>query len=90
MTPHFILCPRALRPHDDRAPCTCDPERLAAAIERQREAQGKRGERSGALSRTEPTDRAQLQRLGDALVARYANPPASVWVRVDRPLPMTD
>jgi uncharacterized protein (DUF362 family) len=35
--PHFVLCPRSLLPHRPEAPCTCDPARLAAAIERERE-----------------------------------------------------
>ena len=37
MTParHF-LCAVVLRPHDPRVRCTCDPVKLAAAIERER------------------------------------------------------
>jgi hypothetical protein len=36
------------------------------------------------------TDRAQLEHLGAFLTARRANPPGVVWVRVVRPLPMSD
>jgi hypothetical protein len=38
----------------------------------------------------ETTDRAQLEHLGAFLTARRANPPGVVWVRVERPLPMSD
>jgi hypothetical protein len=38
----------------------------------------------------ETTDRAQLEHLGVFLTARRANPPGVVWVRVERPLPMSD
>jgi hypothetical protein len=38
----------------------------------------------------ETTDRAQLQHLGLFVDARRANPPGVVWVRCERPLPMSD
>jgi hypothetical protein len=38
----------------------------------------------------ETTDHAQLRALGAFLTARRANPPGVVWVRVVRPLPMSD
>lgn len=50
MTPHFILCPVALRPHDPRVRCTCDPVKLAAALEAER----KRRVPDGCVLHTRP------------------------------------
>lgn len=50
VTPHFILCPVALRPHDPRVRCTCDPVKLAAALEAER----KRRVPDGCVLHTRP------------------------------------